>query len=353
MSAKDGGSAFPEHGLSGLPNGEFIHPMPGMSLRDWFAGKALEGDLAAQSNETGEWIKPNYGSLAGRCYAEALMDKRWGKVHWGVGQKRERTSAANWQQPLLWERQAARFEREHGRRRRVFCASLADVFDNEVSAEWRADLFGLIEATPHLDWLILTKRIGNVHGMLPDNWGAGYPNVWIGATVVNQEEADRDIPKLMRIRAVVRFLSVEPLLGHVDLSRWLDIIQYEDGASWGRRNIGHLHCMLDWVIVGGESGNKARPMHPDWARSLRDQCHAADVPFLFKQWGEWFPRDQWEHNPLLILPDDHLAYDSSEKTIVLNGDNGCDLYPMHRVGKHNAGRMLDGVLHTSFPIGQD
>ena len=139
------------------------------------------------------------------CYAETLMDKRWHKVRWGTGQPRRRTSPGNWLQPLVWENDHADFRALNGRKRRVFCASLADVFDNEVPAEWREDLFALIRATPHLDWLLLTKRIGNAQAMIRaalSNLDIGYdipftcwpyPNVWLGATVVNQTEADRDV----------------------------------------------------------------------------------------------------------------------------------------------------------------
>ena len=119
------------------------------------------------------------------CYAEALMDKRWKRVQWGSGQPRERTSAANWKQPLLWEREHEAFMLMHGRRRRVFCASLADVFDNEAPPQWRGELWALVKATPHLDWLILTKRVGNVQSMAPADGLP--PNVWLGATMVNQK----------------------------------------------------------------------------------------------------------------------------------------------------------------------
>lgn len=237
------------------------------------------------------------------CYAEALMDKRWHRVQWGPHGQRQRTSAANWRQPLLWEREHEAFALMHGRRRRVFCASLADVFDNAVPDAWRADLFNLIADTPHLDWLLLTKRIGNARAMLDafcesdghkgERWD-GWPNVWLGATVVNQEEADRDIPKLLATPAAVRFLSIEPMLGPVDLTRWLS--RCDHGSRPGPGGIGGVMCAechghghgcmrLHWVIAGGESGPSARPMHPDWARSLRDQCAAAGVPFFFKQMG--------------------------------------------------------------------
>jgi len=202
------------------------------------------------------------------CYAEALMDKRWHKVQWGAGQQRERTSAVNWRQPLLWEKEHEAFSLMHGRRRRVFCASLADVFDNEAPSAWRADLFALIAQTPHLDWLLLTKRVGNVQRLLADPGmpGPELPaNVWLGATVVDQTEYERDLLKLLAVPARVRFLSVEPMLGPLQG--------------------GQALAALDWVIVGGESGRGARPIQPDWVLGLRQQCNEQGVPFFFKQWG--------------------------------------------------------------------
>lgn len=191
------------------------------------------------------------------------MDKRWHKVQWGSGQQRARTSAANWRQPLLWEREHEAFALMHDRRRRVFCASLADVFDNEAPPQWRGEMWALVKATPHLDWLILTKRIGNVAGMAP---AEGLPpNVWLGATMVNQPEWDRDARKLLAVDASVRYVSVEPMLGPI--AGGLD-----------------LHG-LDWVIVGGESGHGARPIRREWVDSLRRECEAAGVAFFFKQWG--------------------------------------------------------------------
>lgn len=246
------------------------------------------------------------------CYAEALMDKRWHKVQWGAGQARKRTSAANWRQPLLWEREHEAFEQAHGRRRRVFCASLADVFD-KVAKGWQQDLFALIRATPHLDWLLLTKRIGNADTMIEDSicdmeiaddpsytpWP--WPNVWLGITVVSQEEADRDIPKLLATPARVRFLSIEPMLGPVDLRQLRGfhngaVPQTHDCLSghssdtpWGyvrdKRPDPFGRGRIDWVICGGESGTQARPMQEEWARSLAQQCKAAGVAFMMKQMG--------------------------------------------------------------------
>lgn len=199
------------------------------------------------------------------CYAEAL-DHRWGHDHWGAGKPRRRTSEANWKEPLKWNRKA----KESGQPWRVFCASLADVFDNEVDPQWRVDLWALIAATPHLTWMLLTKRIGNVTYSMP-------ANVWLGITVVNQEEVVRDIPKLQRVSAPVRWLSCEPLLGPLNLRVALG---------------GEYLPAVDWVIVGGESGAGARLMDADWARSIRDQCEEAQVAFHFKQWGGLRPKSK-------------------------------------------------------------
>lgn len=261
------------------------------------------------------------------CYAESWA-KRSGTVQWGDAPRR-RTTEANWRLPLKWN---AKAERE-GKRYRVFCASLADVFDNAAPDEWRRDLFDMILDTPHLDWLLLTKRIGNARAMMAQ-WvdARRVPNLWLGATVVNQEEADRDITKLIATPAAKRFLSIEPLLSPISL-RWL--------AAWPENPQGmraqspsgrtdHLDGLrrLDWVIVGGESGHGARPMNPEWARKLRDECEAAGVAFLFKQWGEYAPN--W------------LNDDAGNK---IPGSEWID-----RMGKKTAGRVLDGRTHDAFPV---
>jgi protein gp37 len=271
------------------------------------------------------------------CYAEA-HDRRFGGGHWGKGVPRKRTSEANWRKPLKWDRDAQE------NRPRVFCASLADWLDDEVPIEWLADLLGLIHSTPNLDWLLLTKRPENwLHRMalaqsitvdgnpfptvrkLTDKWFAGRPpaNVWIGTTVEDQTRADERIPALLKIPAKVRFLSCEPLLGPVDFAKG-------GCAAW----MG----LIEWVICGGESGPNARPMHPDWARTLRDQCAAACVPFFFKQWGEWIPFGMG------------ASYMQSfkEAKLLPNGP-GATGWPVYRVGKKLAGRQLDGREHSEFP----
>ncbi len=210
------------------------------------------------------------------CYASVSTPARSMRIVWGAGQPRHRTSAQNWKTPEFWNGQHEAFKATHGRRRRVFCASLADVFDNEVPNQWRADLFKLIDATPHLDWLLLTKRVGNVLPMLLEIGRERLPvNVWQGISAVNQDEARRDLPKLARIEATVRWVSYEPALGELDL---FDSVMTKDGPR-------QLIEGLDWVIAGGESGQKARPIKREWVDLLREQCDRCGVAFFFKQWG--------------------------------------------------------------------
>jgi protein gp37 len=209
-----------------------------------------------------------------RCYA-ATLSWRYGRRDskgqdlWDVRADRKRTSAAYWRGPLRWNQRA----QAEGTRRSVFCASMADVFDNKVPTSWRVDLWSLVRSTPALDWFLLTKRPQNIRDMLPTDWGKGWPNVWLGTTTENQEEANRRIPHLVAIPAAVRFLSVEPMLEPVDVAPWL-VPPSHDGRA-----------PISWIIVGGESGGGARPMHPDRVRGLRDQVRAAGAKLFVKQVG--------------------------------------------------------------------
>lgn len=244
------------------------------------------------------------------CYA-ARQDahRKWTPEGWGG--PRRRTSASNWAAPLRWAKSAAKA----GNRPRVFCASLSDWLDNEVPIEWLVDLLDLVRRTPELDWLLLSKRIGNWRKRLAEAlshsawaeesvafsawleaWLRGTPpaHVWIMATICNQPEADRDITKLLAVPARVRGLSIEPMLGPITLPP----MRCDHGSLPGPGGAGGVTCpdcsgasernasgclRLHWVICGGESGPHARPMHPDWARSLKQQCQAAGVPFFMKQ----------------------------------------------------------------------
>lgn len=196
------------------------------------------------------------------CYAES-MAKRFPEIHgiWGDGGTRIIASPAMWNNPVKWYSRC----KIDGIRERVFCGSMCDVFEDrrELYAA-KSLLYELIIATPNLDWLLLTKRPENIGEMLPENWLDGLPkNVWLGTSVENQEMADLRIPELLKIPAAIRFLSIEPMLGPVDLSPWMS--------------------KIGWVICGCESGPNARMMHPMYVRDLRCQCDMKDVPFFLKQ----------------------------------------------------------------------
>lgn len=241
------------------------------------------------------------------CYAETWATRTGDTGLWGVNAGRRTFGEKHWLEPLKWDIAALK-KGTKGPRPRVFCNSMADVFDNhEGVSDARARLFRLIQVTPALDWLILTKRIGNVPRMLPADWGTGYPNVWLGISVCEQHEADRDIPKLLDIPAAVRFLSCEPLLGRIDLfafhkGRCVKCAGCGEIVAAGQRGpdddphddlercydcMGTGRCEdnegLDWVICGGESGGNARSMNLDWAQNLKSECEFGNIPFFMKQ----------------------------------------------------------------------
>jgi protein gp37 len=196
------------------------------------------------------------------CYAERQDSRKLhgNEIHWGNGAPRRITSAAYWKQPLIWERQAMR----DGQRRRVFCASMADWADREAPGEARNQLLRTIKNTPHLDWLVLTKRPVNIRRYLPPDWGAGYPNVWMGVTVENKKQGLPRIEILRTIPAAVRFISFEPLL-----------------EDLGKFDLTGIH----WAIIGGETGISARSMDLQWARSIITQCKSNKVAVWVKQLG--------------------------------------------------------------------
>jgi protein gp37 len=265
------------------------------------------------------------------CYAEEMMANRYGRVVWGPKGKRSPTSDEYWKQPLAWNKRAAKA----GVRMRVFCSSLADMMDNHPSIlpAWRTRLWETIAQTQNLDWLLLTKR--------PENWSKfmpvhecrpPYENVMLGITMENQAAVDDRWHWMQEAHGLCgfsTFISYEPALGPVDWSI------LESGAC-------------DWLICGGESGKNARPMHPNWARAARDACKQFDVPFHFKQWGEWAP--------YMVIPGGDLGGDMRRGSVVqVNLDRAPDGHfkrgdaYMKRVGKKRAGRSLDGVEHNGFP----
>lgn len=248
------------------------------------------------------------------CYAE-LWARRMGQDLWGAQSPRRFFSEAHWREPLRWNEEA----RQLGVRHRVFCASMADIF------EWRAELnehrerlWKLIRETPNLDWLLLTKRPQHIRRFVPWTQRHEWPhNVWVGTTIENQRLADLRLPHLLAVPARVRFLSCEPLLGPIDLTSW-----------FSRRGFHPI----DWVIAGGESGPRSRPMHPDWPRRLLRQCEAAHVPFHFKQWGHWAPA---------------IGAGANRSTLVeLENERPVRMVP---AGKKVAGRILRGTTWDGLP----
>ena len=408
------------------------------------------------------------------CYAEADMDKRRGRVRWGPQGTRSMTKT--WGAPRKWNKTGkllvecdnpdCRYRRvvpegmedtfcsECGwpsgsaARPRVFCASLADVFEdwdgpiidhNGERLYWphnamqtptkyiaeshcgsgeppvtmddlRRDLFALIDATPNLDWLLLTKRPENIRRMMSNvDWNACdsgdcpheyerecdtedqrkfRDNMWLGTSVSDQSSADKQIPELLKCRDLspVLFLSVEPLLDHIQLEVLrtgdfdsLDCLTGTRSYAGRGGRAGHEttgHAAIDWVIVGGESGPQARPMHPQWVRDLRDQCEGAGVPFFFKQWGEWKPICEMTgfecsalyrsnvkakpgesqesiddiHGRTCRVDTSGFQYDGQRGW--KGGDPFVIPYQVFKVGKKAAGRLLDGREWSEFPGGQ-
>ena len=206
------------------------------------------------------WGCSQVGPLCDHCYA-MMLDARWFKrVHWGPRAPRRYFADAYWGEPLKWDRLAA----VEARRHRVFCASMADVFDKAADPQVRDRLWRLIRATANLDWLVLTKRIGNAPKMLPADWANGYPNVWLVVSV-DQPALERDAPRLLSIPAMVHGISIQPQLAPVRL--------------------GDFAPLLQWVIIGGESGAGSRPFHLEWARYLIAECASAATPVFVQRLG--------------------------------------------------------------------
>ena len=255
------------------------------------------------------WGCTKVSAACDHCYAEAWA-KRLGFDIWSTGKPRRFLSDAYWEQPRQWNAAAV----HAGRRERVFCASMADVFEwGKALTPWRHRLWQLVEETPNLDWLLLTKRPHLVRRLSP--WGEDWPdNVWLGTTVESQRWVDKRLPHLAANAAGVRFLSCEPLLDKIDIEGWL-----EQGT-------------VQWVIAGGESGPRARPSDPEWFYTIRDHCLAHETPFHFKQWGDWAPTQAVPD----VLP----------KALV---DDGTYSAPMGRFGKKVSGRLLQDSVWNGLP----
>lgn len=297
------------------------------------------------------------------CYAEGVA-KRMGKKLWGKDADRMFTGESYWNEPISWNRQAAAMSEPW----RVFCGSLCDVMEDRRDLDVRrAMLYELIEQTPHLTWLLLSKRPENFVRLTPKSWIGGWPtNVWAMTTAENQRRLNERLPHLLRVPAKVRGLSIEPMLGPIEIpdaalpctsckGRGWSLpffsadygVPCEDcrarakaidgGVSLGRRSMAKFDT-IHWVIVGGESGGAARPMNQKWATALRDQCVKHEVAFHFKQWGEWLPR---EH--AVNVDGKRMAWVGGEGEVrdELERVNRTKWSLMVRVGVKPAGRALE------------
>src|SRR5579872_1330822 len=283
------------------------------------------------------------------CYAETFA-KRVG-VQWGVKAERRFFGDKHWAEPLKWNAAA----KKSGERHRVFCASMADVFEDRRDLdEVSLRLWALIEATPNLDWLLLTKRPENIERLEPESWNKRWPaNAWAGTTVEDRLRVEKRIPYLLRVPTTVRFLSCEPLLEGIDISFWLRryLLHAKDGR-WMHNTYPEAGTTggtwlrgIDWVIVGGESGHGARPMHPDWARSLRDQCVAAGVALHFKQWGNWAEIPYDRQSPPGDRPQERYLNAAGG-----HGFHGDQVIRIRTAHKKTNGRELDGRTWDEFPM---
>lgn len=290
------------------------------------------------------------------CYAETWAH-RLGKSIWGPSTLTQREyKRAIWDDIPKWDWQA----KVAGHRQRVFVQSMADLFeDHPQVVRWRRDAMKLMGECVNLDFLVLTKRPENIARMMPLEWCVHWPDhVWIGTSVEHQKSADKRIPELLKIPAKVRFLSMEPLLGPVSLDRWFGLMP---GHRWAECLCAEIDeadrpCItcearqalgsesgIDWIIVGGESGPNARPMHPSWVRGIRDQCQNAAVSFFFKQWGEWIVSSHVEQH----MPQGTMAWPWAQR--LTDGNITGDTTMMLRVGKKNSGRLLDGRQWNEIP----
>lgn len=321
-----------------------------------------------------EWTDETWNPVTGctkvspgcdHCYAESIAHRFAGTPAYPDGfdvtLRPERLD-----QPLRWQRP-----------RRVFVNSMSDLFHRDIPDQYIARVFAVMALSPRHTFQILTKRHGRMHSLarsrdfrwkvwhsmlllthdrrmaMPPPHGTELrwplPNVWLGVSVEDQQRADLRIPKLLDTPAAVRFLSCEPLLGPVDLAQSLAKWRPGDDQPWNADQM-HARAVLHWVIVGGESGPQARPMHPEWARSLRDQCQAADVAFHFKQWGEYIPHhaegDSWAWTEPTCWVNRDTGQIADEETAMAAGGDWASAW---RVGKKNAGRELEGRTWDESP----
>ncbi len=313
-----------------------------------------------------EWATDSWNPIVGcskvspgcvNCYAERMAVRLA-----AMGQEKYKavTDGKGWNGNLFFGPNSIFVPMHWKKPRRVFVNSMGDTFHKATDIEFLDSIFTVVDQCPQHQFLFLTKRPENMKAYFDSRQSFLFPNVWLGVTICNQAEANEKIPLLLKVPAAVRFVSIEPMLGPVDLTDIIDeeTENYEDYINAldcdvsAKDDLKYNGNTLDWVICGGESGPGARPMYPDWVRSLRDQCKAADVPFLFKQWGEYTPDTAWVR-PKKIEPHQvRYVYSDGQfreigKCQLIEGRY--DFVLMHKAGKHRAGRTLDGVIHDEYP----
>ncbi len=310
------------------------------------------------------WGCTKVGPGCENCYAETQAN-RFGENLWGIGAQRRKIKGAA-ALILRLQNSCAQFYRDLDRRRRVFVQSMSDLFDLEVPVEWFAEAWERILQCDGLEIQIVTKRVSAVRKRLAEIGVTKWPShVGLMITVVTQQEANRDVPRLLQLKSELGIpwvgLSIEPMMGAIDLEKcWPNNNECWDaltGEIW-RAGAGSIDSQtwsggarLDWVIVGGESGPGARPIHPDWARAIRDQCSAAKVPFFFKQWGNWLPVLDRDNDDPDWRADYTRLRENGEAIINLAGGMGFHGERVHvvkSVGKKAAGRLLDGIEHNGM-----
>lgn len=328
-----------------------------------------------------EWTGRTWNPVSGctkisagcdNCYAERLAERFRGTIGHPYEQGFDLVlHPERLDQPGRWRKPSL-----------VFVCSMADLFHKDVPREFIDRVFDAMEAAPRHQYQLLTKRSSLMRDYVNARWRGDPPaHIWLGVSVENQQAASR-VVHLLNTNAAVRFLSCEPLLGPLRLTsidvngdsevnalvrtQWGEEIErwrcsspdWQDefcdwyGLSEMPNPGAYMMPAIDWVIAGGESGPGARPMHPDWARSLRDQCQAPGVPFFFKQWGDWFPGEIEDMadgiNGLSAFPD--IEHDRTADTWEGKWRHSqIEGAGMLRVGKKRAGRHLDGCTHDDFP----
>lgn len=289
-----------------------------------------------------EWTEKTWNPITGcakisegcqNCYAERMSKRLGGRCGYDKDNPFKVTFHPDrLDEPLHWKKPS-----------KIFVCSMGDLFHDDVPESWIFSVYTIMEKCPQHTFMILTKRINRAAYVMRKFEGRSWPlpNLWLGVTAENQKRADERIPILLQIPAAKRFVSIEPMLGAVSLNQIERPDKHEretfyyDSALTGFKahKCGGWYSKekLNWVICGGETGPKARPMHPDWVRSLRDQCQEAGTPFFFKSWGDWLPAHVLEP---------HTA---------IKFDGKIGRYAMKKVGQKHSGRLLDGVEWNEYP----